>query len=164
MMKTATSGVDPDALLQRLSQSGSFHLTRRSIDENAVISPEEEEHRKQFENHRKKHYNEFEVVRLHKKEIEAELRALEEEEAVASGSEERGKKKTADSIKPILVHDHSSHHPQHHVHVEDDHQHDVDEPALTPDEQEKKKQFELRRKKHYNEFRVAHSTNEDDKN
>ena len=41
------------------------------------------EHRKQFEDHRKQHYNEFEVVRLHKKEIEAELRALEQEEAAA---------------------------------------------------------------------------------
>jgi hypothetical protein len=38
------------------------------------------EHRKQFENHRKQHYNEFEVVRLRKKEIEDELRALEQEE------------------------------------------------------------------------------------
>jgi hypothetical protein len=49
------------------------------------------EHRKQFENHRKKHYNEFEIVRLHKKEIEDELRALEQEEATASGSEEKGR-------------------------------------------------------------------------
>jgi len=47
------------------------------------------EHRKQFENHRKKHYNEFEVVRLHKKEIEAELRALEQEEATSAGSDEK---------------------------------------------------------------------------
>ena len=38
------------------------------------------EHRKQFEQHRKQHYNEFEVVRLRKKEIEDELRALEQEE------------------------------------------------------------------------------------
>ena len=38
------------------------------------------EQRKEFENHRKKHYNEFEVVRLRKKEIEDELRALEQEE------------------------------------------------------------------------------------
>jgi hypothetical protein len=50
------------------------------------------EHRKQFENHRKKHYNEFEMVRLHKKEIEDELRALEQEEALASGSDEKEKK------------------------------------------------------------------------
>jgi len=49
------------------------------------------EHRKQFQNHRKKHYNEFEIVRLHKKEIEDELRALEQEEATASGSEEKGR-------------------------------------------------------------------------
>ena len=39
------------------------------------------EHRKQFETHRKKHYNEFEVVRLRRKEIEDELRALEQEES-----------------------------------------------------------------------------------
>ena len=39
------------------------------------------EHRKQFEMHRKKHYNEFEIVRLRKKEIEDELRALEQEES-----------------------------------------------------------------------------------
>ena len=45
------------------------------------------EHRKQFEQRRKKHYNEFEVVRLYKKEIEAELHALEhEEEAMISDS------------------------------------------------------------------------------
>ena len=44
------------------------------------------EHRKDFENHRKKHYNEFEVVRLRKKEIEEELRALEQEEKQESGS------------------------------------------------------------------------------
>ena len=50
------------------------------------------EHRKQFENHRKKHYNEFETARLHKKEIEDELRALEQEEASASGSEGKNKK------------------------------------------------------------------------
>ena len=47
------------------------------------------EHRKQFENHRKKHYNEFEMVRLHKKEIEDELRALEQEEVAASSKETR---------------------------------------------------------------------------
>ncbi len=39
------------------------------------------EHRKHFENHRKQHYNEFEIVRLRKKEIEDELRALEQEES-----------------------------------------------------------------------------------
>jgi hypothetical protein len=44
------------------------------------------EHRKQFENHRKKHYNEFEIVRLRKQEIEAELRALEQEETVTTGT------------------------------------------------------------------------------
>jgi len=38
------------------------------------------EHRKQFETHRKRHYNEFEMAQLHKKEIEDELRALEQEE------------------------------------------------------------------------------------
>ena len=50
------------------------------------------EHRRQFENHRKKHYNEFEMARLHKKEIEDELRALEQEEALASNSEGKEKK------------------------------------------------------------------------
>ncbi len=40
-----------------------------------------------------------------------------------------------DSIKPILVHDHSSHHHQEqHVHVEDDHLHEIDEQLLTPEE------------------------------
>lgn len=41
-----------------------------------------------------------------------------------------------DSIKPILVHDHSSsqHHHQHHVHVEDDYQQDTDEHLLTAEE------------------------------
>ena len=84
-----------------------------------------------------------------------------------------------DSIKPILVHDHSSHHHhQQHVHVEDDPQHQSEEQELTPEEQgliefeinlffsfcfflEKRKQFELKRKKHYDEFRVAHSTEKD---
>lgn len=50
------------------------------------------EHRKQFENQRKKHYNEFEMARLHKKEIEDELRALEQEEVLASSSDEKEKK------------------------------------------------------------------------
>ena len=93
----------PDRLHQ---SSGSFHLTRRSIDESVVSSPEAEgnkilvllqkrdisvylEHRKQFENHRKKHYNEFEMVRLHKKEIEDELRALEQQEEENSSTKER---------------------------------------------------------------------------
>ena len=44
------------------------------------------EHRQQFESHRKQHYNEFEVVRLRRKEIEDELRALEQEESITSGS------------------------------------------------------------------------------
>ena len=39
-----------------------------------------QEHRKEFEKHRKRHYNEFEVVRLRRKEIEEELRALERED------------------------------------------------------------------------------------
>ncbi len=43
------------------------------------------EHRRQFEHHRKEHYNEFEAVRLRKKEIEDELRALEQEEQNETG-------------------------------------------------------------------------------
>jgi hypothetical protein len=48
------------------------------------------EHRKHFESHRKQHYNEFEIVRLRKKEIEAELHALEQEEVSVSGSGGKG--------------------------------------------------------------------------
>jgi hypothetical protein len=41
-----------------------------------------------------------------------------------------------DSIKPILVHDHSSHHhQQQHVHVQDDPEHQSNDQALTPEEQ-----------------------------
>ncbi len=76
----------------------SDRLARRSIDEEVDPSLEDLgikkqhnlqewlenscflEHRKNFENHRKQHYNEFEIVRLRKKEIEDELRALEQEE------------------------------------------------------------------------------------
>lgn len=47
------------------------------------------EHRKDFEDHRKKHYNEFEVVRLRRKEIEDELHALEQEES-ANEPESKG--------------------------------------------------------------------------
>ncbi|CAF1021159.1 unnamed protein product [Rotaria sordida] len=179
--ETVSPGFDPNTLVQRLNESSipsssssqfNFNrLSRRSFDENALMSPEELEHRKQFEQHRKQHYNEFEVVRLRKREIEAELRALEQEEATGSGSE--GKQSgtmssSNDSIKPILVH-HSkdsmvptNHQQHHHVHVDSDHQHDVDERSLTPEERERKKQFELKRKKHYNEFRVAHIGDKDD--
>jgi hypothetical protein len=87
------------------------------------------EHRKYFENQRKQHYNEFEAVRLRKKEIEAELRALEQEEGAVSGSASSSNQ----SIKPILVHDHSSSH-HHHVHVEDDLPHNANEQSLTPEE------------------------------
>ncbi|CAF3667249.1 unnamed protein product [Rotaria sp. Silwood1] len=182
--ETISPGFDPDTLVQRLNESSipssnssqlDFNrLSRRSIDETAGMSSEELEHRKQFEQHRKQHYNEFEVVRLRKREIEAELRALEqEEEATGSGSDDKqsgtiSMSSSNDSIKPILVHHHSrdstspSHHQHHHVHVENDHQHDVDEHALTLEEQERKKQFELKRKKHYNEFRVAHLEDKED--
>ncbi|CAF1003106.1 unnamed protein product [Rotaria sordida] len=151
--ETVSPGFDPNTLVQRLNESSipsssssqfNFNrLSRRSFDENALMSPEELEHRKQFEQHRKQHYNEFEVVRLRKREIEAELRALEQEEATGSGSE--GKQSgtmpsSNDSIKPVLVH-HSkdsmvptNHQQHHHVHVESDHQHDVDERSLTPEE------------------------------
>jgi hypothetical protein len=89
------------------------------------------EHRKYFENQRKQHYNEFEAVRLRKKEIEAELRALEQEEAAVFGSASSSNQ----SIKPILVHDHSSSHHHHvHVHVEDDLPQNADEQSLTPEE------------------------------
>jgi len=173
--EASAAGIDPDALVQRLNESSTpspsssrLHINRpvrRSIDDTTAVSPEELEHRKQFENHRKQHYNEFEVVRLHKKEIEAELRALEQEEAAAaaaaaSGSEKKGNETilpTTDQIKPILVHHSSSSHHQHHIHVEDDHEENEDERSLTPEERERKRQFELKRKKHYNEFRTAHS-------
>ncbi|CAF2661741.1 unnamed protein product [Rotaria sp. Silwood2] len=182
--ETTSAGFDPDTLVQRLNESSipsssssqlhSNRLSRRSFDENAAMFPEELEHRKQFEQHRKQHYNEFEVVRLRKREIEAELHALEQEEATGSGSEEKesgtiSMSSSNDSIKPILVHHHSrdstspSHH-HHHVHVESDDQHNVDDHSLTLEERERKKQFELKRKKHYNEFRAAHvEDNEDEK-
>lgn len=37
------------------------------------------------ERHRKDHYNEFEIVRLHRHEIEAELRALEQDDEQSTG-------------------------------------------------------------------------------
>lgn len=120
---------------------------------------------------------------MRKKEIEDELRALEQEEKqenAASG----GGASSKESIKPILVHHQSkdsassAHHHHHHVHVEDDH---ADEQNLTPEElgrsltlrfverlsfvsfAERKKQFEMKRKKHYDEFRAARmADNEDD--
>ncbi|CAF0816663.1 unnamed protein product [Rotaria sp. Silwood1] len=186
--EATNAGIDPLTLAQRLNQSTvpspdsslsrlSRHV-RRSIDEVIELSPEELEHRKQFESHRKQHYNEFEIVRLRKKEIEDELRALEQEEqkeptttaSHESDGEEKGNetvsssRSSVDSIKPILIHHHSrdsstssGHH--HHVHVEADHD---DEQTLTPEERERKKQFELKRKKHYNEFRVAHMADRND--
>jgi hypothetical protein len=39
-----------------------------------------------------------------------------------------------ESIKPILIHDHSSSHHQHHVHVEDESHHETDDQSLTPEE------------------------------
>ncbi|CAF3273157.1 unnamed protein product [Rotaria socialis] len=171
--ETACVGFDPDALLQRLNetpgscQSQMNRGSRRSLDENAAGTPEELEHRKRFEKHRKQHYNEFQVVRLRKQEIEAELHALEQEEATATGSEEQDSQASSssnDSIKPILIPQHArnSLSSSHHVHVEDDHQYDVDVHLLTPEEQERRKQFELKRRNHYNEFRAAHLTDQDD--
>ncbi|UJR09869.1 hypothetical protein I4U23_014091 [Adineta vaga] len=160
-----SSGVDPDALADRLNESSCSssrispdHTSKTSIHQN----PLDLEHRKQFEHQRKEHYNEFEIVRLHKKQIEAELRALEQDEVSESESSSPN-----NSIKPILVHSPSSshhhHHPHpHHVHVQDDDQHEIDELSLTSEERERRKQFELKRKQHYNEFHVAHATNKDE--
>ncbi|CAF0783592.1 unnamed protein product [Rotaria sordida] len=190
--EASNAGIDPLTLAQRLNQSTipspdssqprHNRQARLSIDEPIdELSSEDLEHRKQFETHRKQHYNEFEVVRLRKKEIEDELRALEQEEqkdqnettaipSHESDGERKGSQSISsprlsiDSIKPILVHHasrdsstSSGHH--HHVHVEIDHD---DEPALTPEERERKRQFELKRKKHYDEFRVAHMANQND--
>ncbi|UJR36231.1 hypothetical protein I4U23_028963 [Adineta vaga] len=172
------TGVDPSALAQRLNDSKTSssvlhtdHKPRRSIDDDMGPSSNDLEHRKEFESHRKKHYNEFEVVRLRKKEIDDELRALEQEEkqasstGIESGNSGNGtlssSRSSVDSIKPILVH-HSSQdstHHHHHVHVEDDH---IDEQNLTPEELERKKQFELKRKQHYNEFRAARMADNND--
>ncbi|CAF1259212.1 unnamed protein product [Rotaria magnacalcarata] len=173
--ETACAGFDPDALLQRLNaSSGSCQSqmnrgSRGSLDENATETLEELDHRKRFEKHRKQHYNEFQIVRLRKQEIEAELHALEQEEATATGSGEKDSQTISssssdDSIKPILLHQHArdSTSCSHHVHVEDDHQFDVDEHLITPEEQERRKQFELKRRIHYNEFRAAHLTDQDD--
>ncbi|CAF1378242.1 unnamed protein product [Adineta steineri] len=181
--ESATTGIDPDTLAQRLNESTqpsvklrSDHIQRRSIDEDVDPSSMDLEHRKQFESHRKQHYNEFEVVRLRKKEIEDELRALEQEEQqqqnTVTGSQGKGNetlsssRSSIDSIKPILVHHQSkdsissgSGHHQHHVHVEDDR---IDDQSLTPEELERKKQFELKRKHHYNEFRAARMADNDD--
>ncbi|CAF1529404.1 unnamed protein product [Adineta steineri] len=164
--ETISSGVDPDALAQRLHESSIPSCTdssRSYIDHSPGKSSNEIstdiEHRKQFENHRKQHYNEFEVVRLRKKEIEEELRALEQDE-----DETHHVSHTTDSIKPILVHSSSpSHHPHHHhVHVDEDYDYEIDEQTLTPEERERRKQFQLKRKQHYNEFIVVHSANKDD--
>ena len=46
------------------------------------------------------------------------------------------------SIKPILIHDHSSHHHQQHVRVEDDQQHEQDDQNLTPEERGEEFAFE----------------------
>jgi protein phosphatase inhibitor 2 len=178
--QTTMTGIDPNALAQRLNESSvpsppasrmrTDRLARRSIDEDIEPSSDDSEHRKQFENHRKQHYNEFEIVRLRKKEIEDELRALEQDET-SNQSDGKGidtissSRSSVESIKPILIHPESkdssssSGHHQHHVHVEDD-QHD--DQQLTPEERERKKQFELKRKKHYNEFRAARLADKDD--
>ncbi|CAF2400108.1 unnamed protein product [Rotaria sp. Silwood2] len=171
--EVTNTGIDPLTLAQRLNQS-----TIPSPDPSQSRRSRVAQHRKQFVTHRKQHYNEFEIVRLRKKEIEDELRALEQEEQKATttnasqefdgegkGSETiSSSRSSVDSIKPILVHHHSrdsstssGHH--HHVHVEADHD---DEQTLTPEERERKKQFELKRKKHYNEFRVAHLVDQND--
>lgn len=167
------SGIDPLALAEKLNESKSpssstsirshqSRSPRKSIDDTDGLTPEEIEHRKQFEEHRKQHYNEFEVVRLRRKEIEEELRALEREEQPSTTNDEKKEHRT-ESIKPILVHHphsrDSSASSNHHVHVEDDHQEDQ---TLTPEERERKKQFELKRKKHYNEFRAARMADKDD--
>lgn len=183
--ESCIAGVDPDTLAQRLNQStvplvkSQFSCERRGstpTDDEMDLTPEALEHRRKFESHRKKHYNEFEVVRLRKKEIEEELRALDQEDPretqnkVSKLSEDNGLRNenersshaSVDSIKPILVHhamesstssDHYHPHPHHHVHVEADSEEDQN---LTPEERERKRQFEMKRKKHYNEFRVAH--------
>lgn len=169
------SGIDPLALAEKLNESKSPSTSstfirlqhdrspRKSIDDTEGLTPEEIEHRKQFEQHRKQHYNEFEVVRLRRKEIEEELRALESEEQSSTTTTEQNKEHRTESIKPILVHHphsrDSSASSSHHVHVDDGHQ---DDQTLTEEERERKKQFELKRKKHYNEFRASRMADKDD--
>ena len=77
-MDTEPIGVDPDSIVDRLNLSMASPRQRHSIDYSTSASSDE--HRQQFEAVRKQHYNEFEVVRLHKKEIDAELLALEQDE------------------------------------------------------------------------------------
>ena len=60
--------------------------TRKLSQDDIGQSSADVEHRQHFESHRKQHYNEFEVVRLRRKEIEDELRALEQEESITSAS------------------------------------------------------------------------------
>ncbi|CAF3144857.1 unnamed protein product [Rotaria socialis] len=185
-------GIDPNTLAQRLNQSKSSTsdssqsyatlVPGASMDDDIELAGDKLEHRKHFESHRKQHYNEFEVVRLRKKEIEDELRALEQEEkqqpgatvTVPYGSEDgkgnetnvSSSRSSVDSIKPILVHHQSRDssassdrpHHHHHVHVEGS----EDEQTLTTEERERKRQFELKRKKHYNEFRAAHLADRND--
>lgn len=176
--ESTTSGIDPTALAQRLQETDvpaptTHQISRRSIDEDSDgTAPTDIEHRKEFESHRKKHYNEFEVVRLRRKEIEDELRALEQEESTnesdGKGSERMSSSRSSvDSIKPILVHSRDSstssgHHHHHHVQVVDSDDSEQQQRALTPEEQERKKQFELKRKKHYNEFRAARLADKQD--
>ena len=112
-MEATKAGFDADALKQRSGRVRSLSLSRahmiysnlcrlndssdvprvrhdsaaRKLSQDDIgQSSTDVEHRQQFESHRKQHYNEFEVVRLRRKEIEDELRALEQEESITGGS------------------------------------------------------------------------------
>lgn len=165
-------GIDPSALVEKLKESTSPNhqpirlQVDRLSDEDGELPIEDLEHRKKFEKHRKRHYNEFEVVRLRRKEIEEELRALEQEDQSAKEGNSSRNSMSTDSIKPILIHHENSkdpssdhHHYHHHVHVDDDHE---DVQNLTPEERERKRQFEMKRKKHYDEFRAARLADKED--
>jgi hypothetical protein len=75
----------------QLTEEQRGQLRLGPVDENLHDELVLSEHRRQFKTRRKQHYNEFEMVRLRKKEIEEELRALEEEEKRTSATAESKK-------------------------------------------------------------------------
>ncbi|CAF1483374.1 unnamed protein product, partial [Didymodactylos carnosus] len=117
-MEVDQDAIDPAALANKLkdtstSSSTSVHYHSSSVRRESSASsvddehetPEEREHRRNFEQKRKQHYNEFEIVRQRRKEIEAELKAIEQLEQNSPDSTGN----TASHIKPTIL---SSHPPK----------------------------------------------------
>ncbi|CAF0862435.1 unnamed protein product [Didymodactylos carnosus] len=171
-MEVEQGAVDPTTLANRLkdtstSSSTSVHYHPDSIRRESSASsvedehetPEEREHRRTFEQKRKQHYNEFEIVRQRKKEIDEELKAIEQLEQSSSNSNSS----TTSDVKSSILSSHASKDSAsssviHHVRTDGTEDH-----PLTAEEEERKKVFEQKRKQHYNEFKVARMRdNEDD--